>query len=476
MKNAANTNESTFQNSSNLTPAFEFIVDSSTPNTQTKGSDKKSPGTKQMNFEDYANHILRGNQLIKIENTLYIYLNAEGFYAPIFSSNVGFDIRQLLPHDVRGNLNSYSTNEIILWLKILVKEEFDQDAFCDYINFNNCLYNIRNNQYLSHSSSIPFIYKLALSCPTDSSSLPPTPFFDRFLQEVSGGNSGICEMLLDVLAYVICNARLTKNIIILYGPSNTGKSVFLNLLRLAVGCNFTTAIPLEYLGDRFRTVSLMGSRLNIFAELGNQKTANVNILKSLSGGDIINCDVKNSQPVNFKNRAALVFSTNSLEPLRVNDQAFYSRLKIVPFLIQAPKEHQDPLLLNKLVEELPFVVRKYILDSGRLRNYIDNNFIFWSDQFIDPIKYDLFNQEDSIKLFIRTCCRFGDGRIYGDELYGRYLTFCQKKHFQPKTKNQLQRFIESLAKDDFENFPVQRTRFRDNEANKRGFTGMQVLK
>ncbi len=55
--------------------------------------------------------------------------------------------------------------------------------------------------------------------------------FKAFLKFVSGGNDSLKELILEVMGYLLSCNNTAKKFFVLFGPGNTGKSLFLSLMR-----------------------------------------------------------------------------------------------------------------------------------------------------------------------------------------------------------------------------------------------------
>ncbi len=425
---------------------------------------------------DIALEIYKKNIFKKNNSIMYVYDYNKGFYLPITQNNYENMIRDMTPKKYFYFLNKYSINEIFGWLKYFCENLYENMSQYAGISFNNGFYDIIANKLHQHSSDRFLTYKLPIDYETKKLSSMDTPEFDKFLHDVSCGNPIIKSLLIEHLAYVICNVRCLKLITILFGPSNTGKSIWLDLLAYIVGTNNTTNIPIEQLPNNFMTSNLLNSRLNSYPEIGNKKIENIFILKALSGNDLITCDVKYGLPISFKSKAALVFATNTLEPLKCLDpgNALYERFLIIPFMNQVPRERQDPYLFEKLIRELPAVIRKYIVDSGVLWNLHCRNYNFAYILEAINMKLEFLNPLTSVELFVIECLDFVRGaKIHKQSLYDAYTMYCYNNKLVVMSKVDLYNYIENYYRKN-KTTPVEETRFRLDGENKHGYINVRL--
>jgi phage/plasmid-associated DNA primase len=103
------------------------------------------------------------------------------------------------------------------------------------------------------------------------------------------------------------------------GPSNTGKSVLASLLTALVGAGNVASMTLQRLEDRaqrFETLKLRGARLAMFSECQDY-SGQLQMLKAITGGDLIPAEVKGGKHLNFHYTGGVVLVGNG--PVRASD-------------------------------------------------------------------------------------------------------------------------------------------------------------
>ena len=133
---------------------------------------------------------------------------------------------------------------------------------------------------------------------------------------------------------------------------------------------------IEELDQQFGACNLLGKMICISPDLKYEsfKGSAVSWLKRISGGDTITTPVKyRPDMISFKPQARFVLSTNHPIHLTYPDQAFMSRLVVVPFFKTIPPERQDKNLLDKILFEKNAILQKALWYAERLRR---NNYVF----------------------------------------------------------------------------------------------------
>lgn len=453
------------------TPMVTFQDDVITPISQSIKDSTTQNNYSQYNHSKFAKEFMARNSIVRIQGILYLYLHERGYYHPLIIGASDIPVRMQMPNDMQDRCNNTTINEMIKWLYAWIGEYTEVYNKAEYVNFKNGYLDITSNKLHNHSSDVVFTYVLNVDYVSD---MKETPVFDKFLSNICEGQMGLDNLLAEHFGYIISSIRSVKLISIFYGPSNTGKSTWLELLNLVIGDEFTKAIPLQNLSGNFRTIELLGARLNTFSEIDNFKLNDMYMIKTLSsGGDRINCDVKNGKPVDFVSLAALVFASNTLENFKLigRKDAVYHRLLIIPFLNQINTNNRIIGLLDKLRQELPYIVKKFALPG--LQRFYSNYYEFTDTALINQMKYDLLKTDNSVFKFLSEYCEFGeDLRISTVELYGYYRNYCYNKNLNCVKKNEFLDYVE-IADNYFKlGYPIIRKRVRIGEDNIQGFQGL----
>ena len=431
---------------------------------------------KIMPSSDFALQLFGAHHFIKIHSVLHIYLGS--YYIPLTTGKGDQIIRLVCPVSQRKYLYANFIKETIAWLDTIVtKQASEQQLYVSslHLNFLDGYYDVLNDKLHPHSHTMIFTSVLPFSYEKCARSAKPANF-ERWLNRSTTGSADLKMLLIQVMGYFLCENRSAKCMFILYGASNTGKSVFLNLLKTALGPDFVKSISLHNITANFRTAELVGAKANIFAELDHRKLTNVDMVKALIGGiDQINADVKNGKPIEFVNKAALLFSTNTLDCLRIADpgNALANRLLIIPFNEIVPPSEIDPQLLLRLVKELPAIIYHYVIHG--LYYLIKDNFRFCLNaaaQFKDPRQEKLLHAITFLKISCSFECQ---QKEHTDTLYDAYIHYANHKRASALTKTEFRKILCNLHKYIDDIAPLTHSeKFRKNGFNQSGFLGIEL--
>jgi putative DNA primase/helicase len=231
--------------------------------------------------------------------------------------------------------------EKVRFCTMIDRSEFDKDL--NIINMKNGLYNWTNGEFKLHDPKyksliqIPIIYNPDAKCPT----------ILEVLKEIIEPKYFI--LCLEYLAYLLYRGFPIQNILILYGPGGTGKSVFLDLCTDIVGSNNYSSISLQDMANnKFAIHELYNKLLNICGDMGSSKLLDTDVFKRATGRDTINGEQKYKDTFKFKSFAKMVLSLNIVPPTNDFSSGFSRRLIIIQFLRKYKKEEYDYVRLAKL--------------------------------------------------------------------------------------------------------------------------------
>ena len=250
------------------------------------------------------------------------------------------------------------------------------------------------------------------------------PLTDRFIDTIAGGDCQIAKLLWQVLGYCLSSDASAKVIIMLIGESgDNGKSTFLSFLQSFITYTGVKNLSMKNLtGSRFSYSELTDARLNISADEGavDLNSEALGRLKSLSGHDYINADVKNRAQVRFLSTCKLLIASNHNVGFTYSttDHAFMRRLLMIPFDVSIPKNEQDRELLAKLECEKSAVATeamRYYLELRNSQYQFSGRDVFNKQMLFSPID----DQYNLIEQFTRDCCDFSDSEAFTatQELY-----------------------------------------------------------
>lgn len=297
------------------------------------------------------------------------------------------------------------------------------------------------------------------------------PVFDRFLLDISRGNTAVISLIWEVIGYLLSSDMSGKSFFLLQGVGDSGKSVLGNLISNMFNRETLAHLDIYRFKDKFSTSALRGKRLNICMDLPRARISReaIGVIKMLTGDDTITIEQKFKSSESYKPTCKLLFGSNFPLMPADNDPAFRARLVVLPFQYQIPKEQQDKHLLEKLLEERSAIAVKALDAYLRLkaRNY---QFLQVQGEMCSMVGY--IADAELMETFLTERCRFSaEAYTFTADLLAAYNQF-RTAHGAPPVADSA---IFSRQLGQFCPRPIQGRRRRISGANLNGYQGIGLL-
>lgn len=288
------------------------------------------------------------------------------------------------------------------------------------LNCRNGMVDLRTGELSEHSPE----YFSHVQIPVEYVPGMPTPVYDAWLRQAlrqDGHTDAEVEALLDDLeetcGTMLDPSKTPSKALFLFGPSRSGKSTLLRILKAIAGASNTSAVTLHALGtDVFATANLYGKTLNVAADLSNAHVNDLSNFKMLTGEDPINANRKYGQQFSFTNQALFAFSANELPTVSEASRAYAERMKPFNFP-NSFAGHEDKTLEDRLMAELPGILARWVAAYRRF-------LVRGGYGETDAVTRAMFEaKSDRVVQFFQDMCTiteasFGD-RLTGDQATGR---------------------------------------------------------
>lgn len=260
--------------------------------------------------------------------------------------------------------------------------------------FRNGVYDCRRQIFLDFSPDYILFSKLE----ADYLEYAQTPVFDDFLEDVSGGDDTIKELIWEMIAYFLLPANDGKCFFVMGTAPNSWKSLLAKVIEAMFPDSAVNRAPISSISGRFGLASMADKRINIAPECVDERIALevVNNIKLLTGEEAVNIERKGIDASREYLACKLLIATNCATAFAVKDSAFWNRMRIVPFLYSIPQRSQKTDLFDDLKRELDSIASIAVSQyTGRL---IESNYQFtvpdasarlmcqWRNSSIDQLK------------------------------------------------------------------------------------------
>lgn len=255
----------------------------------------------------------------------------------------------------------------------------------------------------------------------------------KYLDEVSPtwsetGRSAV-EALLEYAAYFLYPDLPIHRLMILTGDQGTGKGTFTRLISIFLGEENLSGMSLQGLQNyTFNAAKLSGTLGNICSDIGSTALKDVGLLKSLTGGDLIEVPRKYGvDNAKFRYSGKFLFTCNEVPPSWDVSDAWYVRVLLVKFPNQfrgTARDNQNLItelteprelsgLFNILVKRLPI-----LLDRG----FFDN------EPTLEERRLNYLLESDNTSYFTELCLQPEPDAVYPTStLYDVYCRVCHNE-------------------------------------------------
>jgi putative DNA primase/helicase len=268
--------------------------------------------------------------------------------------------------------------------------------------------------FIGHA--VPFAYERKAPAPTR---------WLAFLRELWPGDEESVALVQEMFGYILSGATSLQKILLLVGPTRAGKGVIANVLTHLCGRESVGAPTLAGLTTNFGLQDLIGKILAVVSDARLGPRADLQALAerllSISGEDSITIDRKYRDPWTGRLEVRFLLLTNELPRFTDASGALAKRFVVV-VLQQSFYGREDPMLLAKLLPELPGILNWALDGLDRLRA---------QGHFTQPASAreairDLEDLASPISAFVRDRCRVGrDHQVRVDDLWTAWKAWCE---------------------------------------------------
>ncbi len=400
-------------------------------------------------YENFFKHDKKGNVVVHIDylvgfllerykfKTIYgtktetVYFYDDGIWNKTGKAKIKTAIEEIL--------GEHSKNFVVgeIYEKIKRKTEIGWDKFNEIPEGLVCLENgimdLKKGKFLPHSekyyfkTKIPVFYDAEASCPNCME------FFGEALYPED------IELIQEWLGFNLYNKYFKKKAVILFGETDTGKTVLMILFTKFIGENNVVGLSLQKISQAksFDLMNLKDKYANIHDDLGTRDLSDTGGFKIATGGGTITGEEKFGDLHGIRTFAKLTFATNKIPAVKdVDDDAYWSRWLPIPFDNKVEKEEQDEFLEQKLTtkDELSGLLNWAMIGLQRLIK----NGRFTFNKSIEQIKDIMQRSSHPLSAFSQDCLEEEVGeKISKEELFETYSRWCQDSNVARMTKDQV---------------------------------------
>jgi putative DNA primase/helicase len=173
--------------------------------------------------------------------------------------------------------------------------------------------------------------------------------------------------LEEVTSTMLDPSTVPNRAIFLFGLSRSGKGTYLRIMKAVAGAQNTSGVTLHQLADdRFAIANIYGKVLNVAGDLSSIDVSDISAFKSMTGEDLMSGNRKYGKQFSFVNKALFAFAANTVPAVSEESAAYVNRMKPFHFPITFAG-HEDPVVENRLMAELPGILVRWVKAGQRVR-------------------------------------------------------------------------------------------------------------
>jgi len=270
-------------------------------------------------------------------------------------------------------------------------------------------------------------------------------FWQDHIRKVFCGRADLIDYFERVIGYAATGLMSHKELYCAYGPTaNNGKSQTFNAIAEALGQyagTFKVSVLLEdgqkAAGPDPDLLVLDGLRMAITSEPKRGAKFSVEMLKAVTGDDIIRARGLYSDPIEFRALCKLFLHTNFIPQLRSADKAFEKRLRVIPFeavfTLNADEVDESKhiylglpsdVLKRRMAEAGPAILSWVVRCARRFIRERD----LTPPEIVRQWTREYAEEQDLVGEFISLCCTTGEGlKTQAKDIYAAFVRWCKEE-------------------------------------------------
>lgn len=330
------------------------------------------------------------------------------------------------------------------------------------INLQNGVLDLVTMELMPHSSQYGFFYVLPYAYDPNAE----CPTFDKHLAEVTNGDKGCQNILLEFAGYSVSNdPPWAQKCLLATGGGNNGKSTLFDTFKKLVGEDNHSSLTMDDLVNQQNLATLESKLFNLAEETPNKIYKSDRFKNIVTGGSVT---VKTVwiKPYQIKVRAKFIFACNDLPESKDTSYGFFRRFIIVPFNRVFTEKDRDVHMNEKLEAELPGILNK-VLAAYKI---CYKNKKFSESKLVMNIEKEYMHQNDPVREWLVTYDHeFTEKEnqfVSFLDMYNSYKSYCDENGEKPETSKI---FSQKLCHID-QQFKPRRTTQRIGKKSCKGFS------
>lgn len=320
--------------------------------------------------------------------------------------------------------------------------EFNPDRHL--LNVGNGILNLDTHKLMPHDPK--FLMTRMFGANFDESALCPR--FEKFMEDVLP-DPVMRDYVKRALGYTLLGDADRRSMFLIYGPSGTGKSTLMEIMRFIFGDYGVTAPSGTFRARKDAALTndlhgLRGKRFVTTSETAESTSFDEDLLKRLTGRDRVQSRELYEINQEWTPECSLWLATNHPPRFNSDDDAIWRRAKLIPFTTQFLGEREIPDMARTILAEEADGILNWLLEG--LADFQAHG--LGEPEAVQKAAQEQRHQSDSVMRFLDD--KLADGilveapeeRIRSSELFQMYQEFARTFGEKPLG---VRRFVNRLS-------------------------------
>ncbi len=344
----------------------------------------------------------------------------------------------------RSSANLEATQKVMGTLMGVRRRLSDFNPDRHLLNLGNGILDLRTHQLMPHDPK--YLMTRVFGASFDEKALCPR--FLQFMEEVLP-DPVMRDYVKRALGYTLLGDADRRSMFLIHGPSGTGKSTLMEIMRFIFGDYGHTAAQGTFKFRRDGAITndlhgLRGKRFVTTSETAETTAFDEDLLKRLTGRDRVKSRELYEKNQEWTPECALWLATNHPPRFNSDDDAIWRRAKLIPFTTQFTGEREIPDMARTILADEADGILNWLLEG--LADFQANG--LGEPEAVQLAAQEQRHQSDSVMRFLDD--KLADGilvegpeqRIRYTELYGMYQEYVRTVSEKPLG---VRRFINRLT-------------------------------
>lgn len=250
----------------------------------------------------------------------------------------------------------------------LTPEQLDANPWL--LNIHNGTIDLKTGELHEHRRG-DYITKLA---PVFYDEKAECPRWEQFLAEVLDGNTELIEFVQRAVGYSLTGDVREQVLFFLYGQGSNGKSTFMEIIRSLCGdyatqADFRSFQSVRGDGPRSDIARMRAARFVAAVEARGERGFDETIVKQITGTDVVVARKLYEDEIEFKPQFKLWLAANHKPMVKEQTEAFWRRIRLIPFTVVIPANKRKKTLGEKLTKELSGILNWALAGCAEWREH-----------------------------------------------------------------------------------------------------------